>query len=70
MKVIIATKLKKKLGEISDSKSIRDFVAGKSTLQNELLGDIQKEFGQTGPDNGAELPLNELAKAFEGYFSF
>jgi len=65
LKVLVSTKLKKKLSEISDSKPIKDMVGGKSTLQNEILGDVQKEFGQNGPDNGAEIPLSELGKAFE-----
>ena len=59
-------KLKKKVAEIPENKAIKDMVGGKSTLQNELLGDIQKEFGQNGPDNGAELPLSELAQGFDG----
>ena len=68
LRVIVATKLKKKVTEVQENKAIKDMVGGKSTMQNELLGDIQKEFGQNGPDNGAEIPLSELAQAFDGSY--
>ncbi|KAJ2580045.1 fatty acid synthase alpha subunit Lsd1, partial [Coemansia sp. RSA 1836] len=42
---IVCQKLKKPLDEVSTSKSIKELVGGKSTLQNEILGDLQKEFG-------------------------
>jgi fatty acid synthase subunit alpha len=41
--VIVAQKLKK-VDEIPLSKSIKDLVGGKSTLQNDILGDLQLEF--------------------------
>ncbi|KAF6759889.1 fatty acid synthetase alpha subunit [Ephemerocybe angulata] len=58
--VIVAQKLKKKVDEIPLSKSIKDLVGGKSTLQNEILGDLQQEFS-SAPEKGEELPLEELA---------
>ncbi|KAJ3389073.1 3-oxoacyl-[acyl-carrier-protein] synthase, partial [Entophlyctis sp. JEL0112] len=42
---LIAQKLKKSLAEVSPTKTIRDLVGGKSTLQNEILGDLGAEFG-------------------------
>ena len=42
---IVAQKLKKTLDQIPLSKTIKDLVGGKSTLQNEILGDLGKEFG-------------------------
>ena len=42
--VIVAQKLKKCVDEIPLSKSIKDLVGGKSTLQNEILGDLRQEF--------------------------
>jgi fatty acid synthase subunit alpha, fungi type len=60
--VIVAQKLKKKVDEISLSKSIKDLVGGKSTLQNEILGDLQQEFS-AAPEKGEELPLDELGSA-------
>ncbi|KAG9315241.1 hypothetical protein JVU11DRAFT_4375 [Chiua virens] len=59
---IIAQKLKKKVEEVPLSKSIKDLVGGKSTLQNEILGDLQLEF-TSAPEKGEELPLEELGSA-------
>lgn len=67
LRVIIAQKLKKNVDEISLSKSIKDLVGGKSTLQNEILGDLQLEF-TSAPEKGEELPLEELGSALQsGY---
>ncbi|TIB03399.1 hypothetical protein E3P94_00662 [Wallemia ichthyophaga] len=67
LRIIIAQKLKKTVGEITLSKSIKDLVGGKSTLQNEILGDLQTEFGNA-PEKGEELPLDELGSALNvGY---
>ena len=44
LNVIVAQKLKKKVEEGPLLKSIKDLVGGKSTLQNEILGDLQMEF--------------------------
>lgn len=62
LNVIVAQKLKKKVEEIPLSKSIKDLVGGKSTLQNEILGDLQMEFA-SAPEKGEELPLEELGSA-------
>ncbi|KZT29627.1 fatty acid synthase [Neolentinus lepideus HHB14362 ss-1] len=59
---IVAQKLKKKVDEVPASKSIKDLVGGKSTLQNEILGDLQLEFS-SAPEKGEELPLEELSTA-------
>ncbi|KAI0067274.1 fatty acid synthase [Artomyces pyxidatus] len=60
--VIVAQKLKKRLEEIPLSKSIKELSSGKSTLQNEILGDLQMEFS-SAPEKGEELPLEELGSA-------
>jgi len=54
--VIVAQKLKKKVEEVPVSKSIKDLVGGKWTLQNEILGNLQMEFA-SAPEKGEELPL-------------
>jgi hypothetical protein len=60
--VILAHKMKKSIGDISFSKSLKDLVEGKSTLQNEIIGDLQKEFGSDSvPEKSEELPLKEVA---------
>ena len=66
--VIVARKLKKRVDEIPLSKSIKDLVGGKSTLQNEILGDLQQEFA-SAPEKGEELPLEELGSALRSSFS-
>ncbi|KAJ7019830.1 fatty acid synthase [Mycena alexandri] len=43
LSVIVAQKLKKQVNEVPLSKSIKELVGGKSTLQNEILGDLQME---------------------------
>ena len=67
LRVIIAQKLKKQIGEVPLSKTIKDLVGGKSTLQNEILGDLQAEFS-SAPEKGEDLPLDELGAALNvGY---
>jgi fatty acid synthase subunit alpha, fungi type len=66
--VIIAQKLKKRVDEIPLTKSIKDLVGGKSTLQNEILGDLQQEFA-SAPEKGEELPLEELGSALGSGFN-
>ena len=66
--VVIAQKLKKKVDEIPLSKTIKDLVGGTSTMQNEILGDLQQEFA-SAPEKGEELPLEELGSALGTGFS-
>jgi fatty acid synthase subunit alpha, fungi type/fatty acid synthase subunit beta, fungi type len=68
LRIIVAQKLKKKTDEVSLSKSIKDLVGGKSTLQNEILGDLQLEF-TSAPEKGEELPLDELGAALGSNYS-
>ena len=51
------------------SKAIKDLVGGKSTLQNEILGDLQKEFNNAVPEKAEETPLEELGASLDGSFS-
>jgi len=60
--VIIIQKLKKPANEVPLSKSTKDLVGGKSTLQNKILGDLGQEFS-SAPEKGEELPLEELGAA-------
>ena len=66
--VVVAQKLKKQVDEIPLSKSIKDLVGGKSTLQNEILSDLQQELA-SAPEKGEELPLEELSSALGSGFS-
>jgi 3-oxoacyl-ACP reductase-like protein len=39
---------------------------GKSTLQNEILGDLGKEFGST-PEKPEDVPLDELGASMHNF---
>ncbi|KIR78245.1 fatty acid synthase subunit beta, fungi type [Cryptococcus gattii EJB2] len=67
VRVIVAQKLKKQVSEVPLSKSLKELSGGKSTLQNEILGDLQVEFA-SAPEKGEDLPLDELGAALSvGY---
>ncbi|KAI8643676.1 fatty acid synthase [Parasitella parasitica] len=65
---VIAQKLKKTVDEVPLGKAIKDLVGGKSTLQNEILGDLQKEFNNAVPEKSEETPLDELGNALNNSF--
>ena len=67
MRVLLATKLNQPLAAVKPDATIKALVGGKSAVQNEILGELEKEFG-SGPDGGAEMPLTELAKAVGGSY--
>ncbi|KAK9251877.1 3-oxoacyl-reductase [Lipomyces tetrasporus] len=65
LRSIVAQKLKKPFDQVPLSKAIKDLVGGKSTLQNEILGDLGKEFG-SAPEKAEEIPLEELGATIQG----
>ncbi|KAH6976312.1 fatty acid synthase subunit alpha reductase [Ilyonectria sp. MPI-CAGE-AT-0026] len=67
VRALIAQKLKKPLNEVPLDKAIKDLVGGKSTLQNEIIGDLGKEFGST-PEKSEDTPLNELSASLQATF--
>ncbi|KAK4149606.1 fatty acid synthase subunit alpha [Chaetomidium leptoderma] len=67
VRALVAQKLKKPIQDIPLSKAIKDLVGGKSTLQNEILGDLGKEFGST-PEKPEDTPLDELGAAMQATF--
>ncbi|KAL1301771.1 hypothetical protein AAFC00_005969 [Neodothiora populina] len=68
LRALVAQKLKKALLDVPLSKAIKDLVGGKSTLQNEILGDLGKEFGST-PEKPEDTPLDELGAAMQATFN-
>ncbi|PGH17519.1 fatty acid synthase subunit alpha [Helicocarpus griseus UAMH5409] len=68
VRVLVAQKLKKSLADIPLTKAIKDLVGGKSTLQNEILGDLGKEFGST-PEKPEDTPIDELGAAIQPTFN-
>ncbi|KAI1971515.1 beta subunit of fatty acid synthetase [Ophidiomyces ophidiicola] len=65
---LVAQKLKKNFADIPPNKAIKDLVGGKSTLQNEILGDLGKEFGST-PERPEDTPIDELSGALQATFN-
>ncbi|PLW22534.1 hypothetical protein PCANC_25084 [Puccinia coronata f. sp. avenae] len=61
---IAVTGLKKPLDEVPPSKDIKYLIGGKSTLQNELLGCTEAEFGPA-PDKAEEMSLGKLGAALQ-----
>ncbi|KAI0609573.1 fatty acid synthase [Pyrenophora tritici-repentis] len=68
LRTLVAQKLKKPLMDIPLTKAIKDLVGGKSTLQNEILGDLGKEFGST-PEKPEDTPLDELGASMQATFN-
>ena len=68
VRALVAQKLKKPLSDIPLTKAIKDLVGGKSTLQNEILGDLGKEFGST-PEKPEDTPLDELGASMQSTFN-
>lgn len=68
LRALVAQKLKKPLADIPLSKAIKDLVGGKSTMQNEILGDLGKEFGST-PEKPEDTPLDELGASMQSTFN-
>ncbi|KAL4882433.1 hypothetical protein BJY04DRAFT_227084 [Aspergillus karnatakaensis] len=65
--VLTAKKLRRRFDQVSDNRTIRDLCGGKSTLQNELAGDLIIEFGRV-PDGVEDKPLLTLAEIFQADF--
>ncbi|KAJ2524911.1 fatty acid synthase alpha subunit Lsd1 [Coemansia sp. RSA 2049] len=53
IRTIIAQKLRIPISAVNASQSVRELAGGKSTLQNEILGDLLKEFSSTSTANRA-----------------
>ncbi|KAI1190676.1 fatty acid synthase subunit alpha [Nemania serpens] len=68
VRALIAQKLKKSFLDVPLGKAIKDLVGGKSTLQNEILGDLGKEFGST-PEKPEDTPLDELSGLMQATFN-
>ncbi|KAE8554461.1 hypothetical protein EYB25_003000 [Talaromyces marneffei] len=58
---IIAQKLKKSISDISMSSTIKSLVGGRSTLENEIVGDLLSEFSNL-PERSEELSLTDLGE--------
>ncbi|KAL4919048.1 hypothetical protein BDW62DRAFT_48095 [Aspergillus aurantiobrunneus] len=63
-----AQKLRRRFDQVSVERTIRDLSGGKSTLQNELTGDLVAEFGRV-PEGVEDKSLSSLGEAFQAEFS-
>ena len=56
------------MADMTDDVTLKALSAGKSAIQNEVMGELQGEFGE-GPEGAPEMKLSELATKFPGYDS-
>ncbi|PLB51630.1 3-oxoacyl-synthase [Aspergillus steynii IBT 23096] len=63
-----AQKLQRPFDQVPIEKTIRDLSGGKSTLQNELTGDLVAEFGKV-PEGVEDMSLAALGEALQGGFA-
>ncbi|KAL4817010.1 Sterigmatocystin biosynthesis fatty acid synthase subunit alpha [Aspergillus spinulosporus] len=63
IRALIARKLRRSVTEIDASHSIKDLCGGKSTLQNELIGELGNEFQASLPDRAEDVSLADLDAA-------
>ncbi|GLA42893.1 putative PKS/NRPS-like protein biosynthetic cluster [Aspergillus niger] len=65
---ITGQKLRCPFDQVPMDTTIRNLSGGKSTLQNELIGDLVAEFGRV-PEGVEDMSLANLAEALQGIFS-
>ena len=59
--------IKPQLAEVPMDKSIKELVGGKSTLQNEILGDISAELATSSmPERVEEMSLSDVGDKLKG----
>ncbi|KAK3935181.1 fatty acid synthase subunit alpha [Diplogelasinospora grovesii] len=66
---IVAAALKRPLNNSNMMQSIKVLCAGRSTLQNEILGDLDAEFGSLLPDGAEDLSLEALCQVLQSRFT-
>ena len=64
IRTLVASSLKSTLTEVGVQTSIRAVSGGRSTVQNEIMGDMLEEYGSL-PEGAEDLPLLELAAAIQ-----
>ncbi|KAH8693925.1 fatty acid synthase alpha subunit [Talaromyces proteolyticus] len=65
--VLLSKGLKISVGQVTGSKSLKALTGGRSTLENEIVGDLGAEFGSL-PDRAEDMPVTELADTLQGVF--
>ncbi|OHE96344.1 fatty acid synthase subunit alpha [Colletotrichum orchidophilum] len=64
LEFLILHKLNKSASSLPGSSTIKELVKGRSTLENEIVGDLFAEF-QNVPDRAEEMPLEQLAAGIQ-----
>ncbi|RMZ69321.1 fatty acid synthase subunit alpha reductase [Pyrenophora seminiperda CCB06] len=64
---VVAAALKKPMDDLEMNKSIKALAGGRSTLQNEIIGDLATEFDAI-PDGAEDLPLDRLCASVQSNF--
>ncbi|EOA81675.1 uncharacterized protein SETTUDRAFT_174338 [Exserohilum turcica Et28A] len=64
---VVAAALKKPMDALDMNKSIKALAGGRSTLQNEIIGDLATEFDAI-PEGAEDLPLERLCTAVQSNF--
>ncbi|RDW58706.1 fatty acid synthase beta [Coleophoma cylindrospora] len=67
LKILVSHSLKKAVDQVASSSSIKALAGGRSTLQNEIIGDLGNEFGPL-PEGAEDLPLEDLSNALQASF--
>ncbi|KAF2028409.1 hypothetical protein EK21DRAFT_69891 [Setomelanomma holmii] len=68
IRTIVSIALKKSAKDVAFDQSVKALSGGRSTLQNEITGDLDAEFG-SAPDGAEDLPLSDLAALLQKSFS-
>jgi len=68
VRTIAAVRAGASIADVPASKSLKDICAGKSALQNEIMGELEKEFAGAGSalEGAEELPLQDVAAKLAG----
>lgn len=61
---LVASSLRKPSATINLDENLKELSGGRSTVQNEIVGDLLQEFGQV-PDNVENIPLRNLASTIQ-----
>ncbi|RFU28633.1 hypothetical protein B7463_g7708, partial [Scytalidium lignicola] len=67
IKTLISHSLKRPVDQVAGSSSIKSLAGGRSTLQNEIIGDLNNEFGSL-PESLEDLSIEELGSTIQSSF--
>jgi fatty acid synthase subunit beta len=67
IKSVLALRTQKTISSIPNSASIKDLCAGNSAMQNELVGDLQTEFGGSFADGSESIPIEQFSQQISNY---